>query len=116
MLLIIFLSIDKCQANKLLINLATKDQLLTKLLGKDEFVRKFADYYCEVNVIHPFREGNGRATRVFFEQLAEHNGYSLDFSSVSKSEWIEASIDGFNCDNTKLEKNEKLHLFELSVI
>ncbi len=91
------------EANKLLSNLATKDQYLTKYKDKDKFVQKFADYYCEINVIHPFREGNGRASRVFFEQLAQHNSYTLDFSSVSKSDWINASIDGFNCDNSKLE-------------
>jgi cell filamentation protein len=32
-------------------------------LDKAQFVERFAHYYAEWNVLHPFREGNGRATR-----------------------------------------------------
>lgn len=88
---------------KLLNSLAVKDNYLTIYKDKNLFIEKLADYYCEMNVIHPFREGNGRTTRVFFEQLAEHNGYSLDFSNITKEQWVEAAIEGFNCDNNKLE-------------
>ena len=91
------------EATKLLADLAMKDQCLTIHKEKTAFVERFAHYYCEANVIHPFREGNGRATRVFFEQLAAHNNYSLDMSAVTKAQWINASIAGLNCDNSKLE-------------
>ncbi len=84
-------------------SLVTKDKCLTIYFDRAQFIQKFADYYCELNVLHPFREGNGRSTRIFFEQLALHNEYSLDFIDLSKREWIDACIDGFNCDNTKLE-------------
>ncbi len=50
--------IEKCfsflQENKFLNNLT-----------KDEFVNKLAHFFCEINVVHPFREGNGRALRLF---------------------------------------------------
>ena len=91
------------ELNKLLNKLTNKDHCLTNCADKEAFVTKFADYYCELNVIHPFREGNGRATRAFFQQLAEHNGYAFDLSNVTKEQWIQASIDGFNCDNSRLE-------------
>jgi cell filamentation protein len=37
---------------------------------------------CEVNAIHPFREGNGRAQRAFFEQLASDAGFILDWQHL----------------------------------
>ena len=76
---------------------------MTIYKDKKEFVQKFSYYFSEINAVHPFREGNGRTTRVFFEQLALHNNYKLDLLNVSKEQWIEASIAGFNFDNTKLE-------------
>ncbi|MDI7720329.1 Fic family protein, partial [Acinetobacter baumannii] len=56
------------------------------------------DFYCEVNVIHPFREGNGRTQRIFFEHLLAHCGYGVQWSKINNKEvWIQANIDGFNC-------------------
>ncbi len=42
--------------------------------SRDVFVGRLAYYLGEVNVLHPFREGNGRAQRVFFAQLARSTG------------------------------------------
>ncbi len=39
-------------------------------LSRDAFVGRLAYYLGEVNALHPFREGNGRAQRAFFAQLA----------------------------------------------
>ena len=44
-------------------------------LEKAKFVERLAHYYCEINVLHPFRVGSGLAQRIFFEQLAIHAGY-----------------------------------------
>ena len=41
-----------------------------------------AAYLGEVNAVHPFREGNGRAQRAFFEQLAAGAGYMLDWQEL----------------------------------
>lgn len=46
-------------------------------LPKEKFVNRLAHYYCEINVLHPFRLGSGMAQRIFFEQLAIHAGYLL---------------------------------------
>ncbi|EPE2648936.1 Fic family protein [Vibrio furnissii] len=53
-----------------------------------------ADIFCEINVIHPFREGNGRATRFFFEELLFVAGYEIEWPTVSKESWIKANVDG----------------------
>jgi len=50
------------------------------------FAYRLAHYVSEVNAIHPFREGNGRVQRLFVSQLAEHAGYSLDYSALDQAE------------------------------
>ncbi|AZD33805.1 Cell filamentation protein fic [Pseudomonas chlororaphis subsp. aurantiaca] len=65
-------------------------------LAKDDFCEKLAEFYCELNMIHPFREGNGRVQRIFFEYLALSAGYELDWEDVSQGEWLKANIDGVN--------------------
>lgn len=40
-------------------------------LTKDDFVKVFAYFYDQLNYIHPFREGNGRAQRVFLESCSQ---------------------------------------------
>lgn len=39
-----------------------------------------------VNIIHPFREGNGRSQRVLTEHIAQHAGYILDWYRISPDE------------------------------
>lgn len=39
-------------------------------LRREAFVDRLTHYFAEVNAIHPFREGNGRAQRAFFLQLS----------------------------------------------
>jgi cell filamentation protein len=56
---------------------------------------RLAYYLSEINVVHPFREGNGRTQRVFIEYLAQHAGFQVDFSQVSSHEMIEASVQSF---------------------
>ena len=72
-------------------------------LSKSELSKKLAEYYCEFNMIHPFREGNGRVQRVFFEHLALYNGFELDWSDITENEWIQANIDGVQVDYSQME-------------
>jgi len=67
------------------------------LLGKtqDEMPERLTYYLSEINVMHPFREGNGRTQRVFIEYLAQAAGYYVDFSLVEGKEMIEASALSF---------------------
>ena len=50
------------------------------------FAKRLAHYLSEINAVHPFREGNGRVQRLFISQLAEHAGYSLDYSALEQAE------------------------------
>lgn len=80
-----------------------KDERLLEGLPLEALVKRLAYYLGEINAIHPFREGNGRAQRTFIRQLARKNGYQLSFADVSEQEMIPASINSFNGDYTDLE-------------
>ena len=43
-------------------------------LDKENLSKRLAYYLSELNVLHPFREGNGRTIREFIRQLAYKNG------------------------------------------
>ena len=62
----------------------------------ESFVKKLAYYLAELNVLHPFREGNGRVTREFIRQLAEEYGYICDWGLLDqpkkRAEFMDAMI------------------------
>lgn len=63
-------------------------------LEKADFINRLSHYYCEINVLHPFRIGNGIVQRIFFEQLAIHAGYQLDWRGIDPAEWVQANQSG----------------------
>ncbi len=65
------------------------------LIASKDVPHRLAYYLSEINVLHPFREGNGRTQRLFIEYLANVAGFSVDFSKVSPREMIVASADSF---------------------
>lgn len=66
-------------------------------LELQDLIGELANLYCELNVIHPFREGNGRTQRIFFEHLIAYCGYGIDWSKInSKEQWVQANIEGFH--------------------
>ena len=70
----------------------------------EEIPARLAYYLSEINVLHPFREGNGRTQRLFIEYLAFEAGYDVDFSNVGNKEMIEASAEAFSCDYSSMEE------------
>ena len=47
--------------------------------------------YVEMNVAHPFMEGNGRATRIWLDLILKKNlGKCVDWSSIDKANYLEA--------------------------
>lgn len=45
-----------------------------------------------INILHPFREGNGRTERIFISQLIRFNGYDIDFSDIDTDYLMFATI------------------------
>ncbi|MEU8257672.1 Fic family protein [Micromonospora inaquosa] len=62
-------------------------------LKHEAFVETLAHYYGELNVCHPFREGNGRTTRSFLRQLGAAAGFLLDWSELNEADNIAACHD-----------------------
>lgn len=49
------------------------------------------DKYVEMNVAHPFREGNGRATRIWLDLMLKKNlQLCIDWSQVDKRKYLKA--------------------------
>lgn len=47
--------------------------------------------YVEMNVAHPFMEGNGRATRIWLDQILNKNlGKVVDWQYIDKDEYLSA--------------------------
>ncbi len=61
-------------------------------LDRGTFVNRLARYLADVNALHPFRDGNGRAQRAFFAQLASDAAYRLDWELVDAQRNTNASI------------------------
>lgn len=80
------------------------EQNYLRNLPMDQFITGIADFFCEMNVVHPFREGNGRSLRLFCEVLALQAGYELTWQHVSQQSWLSANIAGYEGDLTQLIK------------
>ena len=53
----------------------------------DECVEK----YVEMNIAHPFREGNGRTTRIWLDLILKKNlAICIDWSKIDKNKYLEA--------------------------
>ena len=51
----------------------------------DEIVEK----YVEMNIAHPFREGNGRSTRIWLDHILKNEiGRVVDWSKVDKDDYL----------------------------
>jgi cell filamentation protein len=54
-------------------------------LKRGQFIDRLSHHYEQFNYIHPFREGNGRAQRVFWNRIARDAGWQLDWRTVRGS-------------------------------
>ena len=81
-----------------------KENFLLDINDKKELSLRLAFYLGELNMIHPFREGNGRTQRIYIEQLCMYNGhFEIDFTEITKDEMIAASVASANLNNGLLE-------------
>ncbi|MGB3414603.1 MAG: Fic family protein [Microbacteriaceae bacterium] len=55
-------------------------------LSRDVFVERLAFHYEKINYIHPFREGNGRVQRIFWNRISLQAGWQLDWRPVHGKE------------------------------
>jgi len=73
-------------------------------LVPDDFSFQAAHFLSELNVIHAFREGNGRTQLTFFAMLADNAGHPLDLDKLAPEVMLDAMIESFDGDERKLAR------------
>jgi cell filamentation protein len=73
------------------------DNLFTNI-SLDDFIDKLTEFYCEINMLHPFREGNGRVQRLFLSLLIKNAGYEICFSKIDVDLLMIATIKSVSGD------------------
>ncbi len=78
------------------------DQLLA---GRtfNHFIEGAALFLADLNAVHPFREGNGRAQLSFLHLLAIKAGHPLNLRRIRADEFLEAMIVSFAGDTALLQ-------------
>lgn len=60
-------------------------------LTRDQFLTASSALLAELNVLHPFRDGNGRTQRAFLQLVANDAGRLIDWSRITPEENLAAS-------------------------
>jgi cell filamentation protein len=92
-------NIDR-EMRRLFADLAAQKHL--RGLDADSFADKAAHFLAELNAIHPFREGNGRAQLSFLTLLAEQAGHPLILDRLDPPKFLAAVIRSFSGDEATL--------------
>lgn len=58
----------------------------------DEAAKRLAYFKAELNLLHPFREGNGRSIRIFIHDFAKSRGYEWQFEHLQQDSYLKAMI------------------------
>ncbi len=90
------------QMQRLFVALAKENHL--RNLDAATFAKRTAHYLAELNAIHPFREGNGRAQLSFLVLLADQAGHPLRMEKLDPELMLEATIMSFGGNEGALEK------------
>ena len=74
-----------CRAEYLMQNLATIEQM------PQNTFEEIVDQYVEMNMAHPFMEGNGRSTRIWLDLIFKKQlKVCVDWSKIDKKDYLEA--------------------------
>ncbi|WP_370586939.1 protein adenylyltransferase Fic [Treponema sp. Marseille-Q4130] len=69
----------------------------------DSTFEQIADKYIEMNIAHPFREGNGRTTRIWLDLMLKRAlKRCVDWSKINKKEYLEAMAESVT-DSSKIK-------------
>lgn len=87
-----------CLAEYILDNLKTIEKMPENTF--DEIANK----YVEMNVAHPFMEGNGRSTRIWLDLIFKKRlAKCVDWSKIDKNEYLNAMIES-HLDSTHIKQ------------
>jgi cell filamentation protein len=69
-----------------------KNERFLQGLSQKQISKRLAYYMAELNMIHPFREGNGRTIREYIRCLAIKNGYHIRWDCIDKESLLFSTI------------------------
>ena len=65
---------------------------------------EIVDKYIEMNMAHPFMEGNGRSTRIWLDLILKKQlGLCVDWSKIGKRDYLQAMIES-EMDSSKIRE------------
>lgn len=67
----------------------------------DNYAARLAYYFGELNVLHPFREGNGRTQKLLFDEISRRADYNIDWAKMAVDELLQAVIAAFHKQDYK---------------
>lgn len=73
-------------------------------MSRAQLVVAVAEAYSDLNMVHPFREGNGRTQRILFEHLIMNTGFEISWWGIENDQWIYANIAACNCDSKPMQQ------------
>ena len=69
----------------------------------DSTFEQISDKYIEMNIAHPFREGNGRTTRIWLDLMLKRAlKKCVDWSKINKKDYLEAMAESVT-DSSKIK-------------
>ncbi|TQR10976.1 Fic/DOC family protein [Psychrobacillus soli] len=68
--------------------------------------KRLAYFKSELNMLHPFREGNGRTIRIFLQEYTKTKGFLWKYDKIGRNEYMQAMI----CSVTSEDLLENLFL------
>ena len=77
-----FLSVSVIDRGSMFAADELRDDNMLRGMNRDQFIDRLSYHYDQWNFIHPFREGNGRSQRVFWNRVAADAGWQLDWQPV----------------------------------
>ncbi|WP_342242124.1 Fic/DOC family protein [Inquilinus sp. OTU3971] len=86
------------------------DRQFLRGLSADEFSVDAAHFLAELNAIHAFRDGNGRAQLAFMALVAAYAGHPLDFGLLVPDPFLSAMIESFAGDERLLASQLRMML------
>ncbi len=86
----------KPEADKLFQALEQQDWL--SRTSREQLIHHIAEFCGDLNMIHPFREGNGRVMRLWCDFIIINAGFEVNWEIIETDLWLKASIDSVTCD------------------
>lgn len=80
----------KSQATEIFSHL--KKEKFLRELSKEDFCKRLAYYYNELNIVHPFREGNGRVLKFLVSSIVFQAGFQIDWSKINLEDHLKSCI------------------------